>query len=156
MNPKHIPSGNDILNISIENNPHAIASESPGMTVNRLAIHPIERNASKSNSNPLRIKITLKPAARMSLDHRSGKSFTRPPGTFLSSNPHNNIPVNDGSPHITAAAPPTCAHAQISATAQTPPPLNSTFAPFGAITSPNANRSIAHIAHAMTQNDNRS
>jgi hypothetical protein len=148
-----MPSGNDILKINMENNPHVIASDRPGITVNRLAIHPIDRNASKSNSNPLRMRMTLRPAARISLDHFSGKSSTNPPGTFLNTKPNSNIPMSDGNPTAFATAPPTCAHAQINATAQTPPPLTTTFGPFGDITSPNVNRSIAQNAHAMTPND---
>ena len=137
----------------MENNPHVIASDRPGITVNRLAIHPIDRNASKSNSNPLRMRMTLRPAARMSLDHLSGKSSTHPPGTFLNTRPNSNIPMSGGNPNAAATAPPMCAHAQINAAAQTPPPRTTTLGPSGDITLPNANRSIAQNAHDMTQND---
>jgi len=148
-----MPSGNDILKINMENNPHVIASDRPGITVNRLAIHPIDRNASKSNSNPLRMRMTLRPAARISLDHLSGKSSTHPPGTFLNTRPNINIPMSGGNPNAAATAPPMCAHAQINAAAQTPPPRTTTLGPSGDITLPNANRSIAQNAHDMTQND---
>ena len=153
INPNDMPSGNDILKINMENNPHVIASDRPGITVNRLAIHPIDRNASKSNSNPLRMRMTLRPAARISLDHLSGKSSTHPPGTFLNTRPNSNIPMSGGNPNAAATAPPMCAHAQINAAAQTPPPRTTTLGPSGDITLPNANRSIAQNAHDMTQND---
>mmetsp|Transcript_8720 Transcript_8720/g.32463 ORF Transcript_8720/g.32463 Transcript_8720/m.32463 type:complete len:213 (-) Transcript_8720:129-767(-) len=144
-----MPIGNPILNTNIENNPTAIASVSPGITVNRLAIHPIDLNASRSSSNPLRIKITLNPAARISLDHRSGKSSTKFPGTFLNTNPNTSIPINDGSLQPTATAPPMCAHAQINVTAHTPPPDTVVAGPFGDNISPHINLNIAHSAHVM-------
>ena len=92
----------------MENNPHVIASDRPGITVNRLAIHPIDRNASKSNSNPLRMRMALRPPA-YALDHLSGKSSTHPPGTFLNTRPNINIPMSGGNPNA-AATRHRCAH----------------------------------------------
>lgn len=100
MNFKYISSGNDILNISIENNLYVIVLESFGMMVNWFVIYFIEWNVFKFNFNLFCIKITFKSAARMSFDYCFGKLFIRFFGMFFSSNLYNNILVNDGSLYI--------------------------------------------------------
>mmetsp|Transcript_57943 Transcript_57943/g.163615 ORF Transcript_57943/g.163615 Transcript_57943/m.163615 type:complete len:204 (-) Transcript_57943:218-829(-) len=105
MKPSDSPRASGIENIYAANAPVTTASVTPGITVRRTTHVPRRRTAPKSISRPPRMRMFMRPTARIAAAHGAGNPRAKSPA-FFTKIPVHSIPSSGGSPTSFAACPP--------------------------------------------------